>query len=170
VLIQVAGTRSAMEHHRAARQTHSFGGEHWLEALMPLHLSNYSYGSKRRRGEGLRLGCARYLPRGVRKEDYAATDMMDVWLPTVAPSRELLSWARKNNLDDSKTWDAYARRYRAEMKKTDARQTIRALAELAKRTAISVGCYCHGPHCHRFELEKLIRAAGSENPFEPESP
>jgi uncharacterized protein YeaO (DUF488 family) len=135
---------------------------------MPLHLSNYSYGSKRPRGEGLRLGCTRYLPRGVKKGEYAAKDIFDVWLPTVAPSRELLTSVRKQNLDDTKTWNAFVRRYRAEMKKTDARQTIRTLAALANRTPIAVGCYCHGPHCHRFELEKLIRAAASENPFEPE--
>lgn len=135
---------------------------------MPLHLSNYSYGSKRPRGEGLRLGCTRYLPRGVKKGEYAAKDMFDVWLPTVAPSQELLRWARKQDLDDAKVWNGFIRRYRAEMKKTDARQTIRTLAALAERTPIAVGCYCHGPHCHRFELEKLIRAAASENPFEPE--
>ena len=137
---------------------------------MTLQLSNYAYGSKRRRIEGLRLGCTRYLPRGVKKEDYAAKDMLDVWLPTVAPSQELLTWARKHDIGDAKAWSAFIRRYRAEMKKTDARQTIRMLAALAKRTPLAIGCYCHGPNCHRFELEKLIRAAASENPFEPESP
>jgi uncharacterized protein YeaO (DUF488 family) len=126
---------------------------------MALRVSNYSYGSKRRRGEGLRLGCARFLPRGVRKENYVASDMMDVWLPTVAPSKKLLAWALKQNLDDRKTWNTFVRRYRAEMKATDPRQTIQALAQFAKRTPISVGCYCHGPHCHRFELERLIRDA-----------
>jgi uncharacterized protein YeaO (DUF488 family) len=129
---------------------------------MALQLSNYAYRSKRRRGEGLRLGCTRYVARGVPKENYAALDIMDVWLPTVAPSRELLTWARRNDLDEPKTWKTYVRRYRGEMKKTNARQTIRALAELAKRTPISIGCYCHGEHCHRFELERLIRAAAQE--------
>ena len=66
---------------------------------MPLHLSNYSYGSKRPRGEGLRLGCTRYLPRGVKKGEYAAKDIFDVWLPTVAPSQELLTSARKQYLE-----------------------------------------------------------------------
>jgi hypothetical protein len=56
-----------------------------------LKLSTYAYRDKRRRGEGLRLGCARYPVRGVRKSRYAAEDIMDVWLPTVAPSRELLA-------------------------------------------------------------------------------
>jgi uncharacterized protein YeaO (DUF488 family) len=126
------------------------------------HLSNYSYGSGRRRGEGLRLGCARYLPRGVRKADYATKGMMDVWLPTVAPSQELLRWARRRDTDDPKVWNAFIRRYRTEMKKTEARQTILMLAALTKRTPISVGCYCPGSHCHRFVLEKLIRRAAAE--------
>ena len=128
---------------------------------LALRLTTYSYGDKRRRKEGLRLGCARFLPRGVQPGDYARLHLMDVWLPTVAPSRRLLAWALKKNLDDSKVWNAFARRYRSEMKKTDARQTIRALALLAKRTPISVGCYCHGSHCHRFLLEKLIRGAAA---------
>jgi len=127
-----------------------------------MRLSQYSYGSPRRRGEGLRLGCARYLPRGVRRGTYAARDIMDVWLPTLAPSKELLSWIRSKNVEDEKTWNAFLRRYRAEMKETAPRQTIRVLAQLAKTTPISVGCYCHGKQCHRFELEKLIRAAADE--------
>ena len=128
---------------------------------MVLRLFTYSYGDKRRRGEGLRLGCARFLPRGVRKEEYAGSNIMDVWLPTIAPSKKLLTWALKKDLGDQKVWNAFARRYRTEMKATDARQTIRALAQLAQRTPISVGCYCHGPHCHRFELERLIRRAAA---------
>src|SRR5215212_1490131 len=117
---------------------------------MALQLSTYSYGSKRKRGEGLRLGCTRYLARGVPKKEYATRNIMDVWLPTVAPSRELLGWARRNKLDETKTWKTFLIRYRSEMKKTDPRQTIQTLAELAKRTPISIGCYCHGEHCHRF--------------------
>ncbi len=88
---------------------------------------------------------------------------MDVWLPTVAPSRELVQWARRHDLEDPKVWNTYLRRYRGEMKSTNARQTIETLARLAQRTAISIGCYCHSPHCHRFELERLIRAAAAEH-------
>jgi uncharacterized protein YeaO (DUF488 family) len=125
----------------------------------PLKLSTYAYRDRRRRGEGLRLGCARYPVRGVRKSRYAAEDIMDVWLPTVAPSRELVGWGRSHDLEDPKVWAAFLRRYRGEMKRTEARQTIEALARLAQRTPISIGCYCHGAHCHRFELERLIRTA-----------
>jgi len=96
-------------------------------------------------------------------KEYATRNIMDVWLPTVAPSRGLLTWARENHLENAKTWKTFVSRYRTEMKKTDPRQTIAALAELAKRTPISIGCYCHGEHCHRFELERLIRAAAKES-------
>jgi uncharacterized protein YeaO (DUF488 family) len=126
---------------------------------MPLHLSTYVYGEPRRGNEGVRIGCARLPARGVRKEEYAARGIMDAWLPTVAPSRELLAWALKNDLADDKTWNTYVRRYRREMKDTDARQTIALLAIIARHTPISLGCYCRTPHCHRFELERLIRAA-----------
>ena len=128
---------------------------------MALRISNYCYRDKRRRGEGLRLGCARLPPRGVRPIDYARLNIMDVWLPTVAPSRQLLAWALRGNLDGPKVWQTYVRRYKSEMKETNARQTIRALAQLAQRTPISVGCYCHGSHCHRFVLEDLIRQAAA---------
>ena len=126
---------------------------------MPLQLSTYVYGEPRRRREGVRIGCARLPVRGVRKEDYARRDFMDVWLPSVAPSRELLSWALEHDLADEKTWRTYVRRYRREMNATDARQTIALLAAIARHTPISLGCYCQTMHCHRFELERLVRAA-----------
>lgn len=129
---------------------------------MAIRLSTYAWGTPRRRGEGLRLSCTRYLPRGIKKGDYAERNYLDVWLPTLAPSKELLSWARREGLDSVAVWRKFRRRYRQEMAGTDARQTIRALAALAKRTPISIGCSCHGPHCHRFELERLIRAAADE--------
>ncbi len=43
--------------------------------------------------EGLRIGTVRRPPRGVRKADYAARDYFDVWLPELAPSAPLVSWA-----------------------------------------------------------------------------
>ena len=110
----------------------------------------------------MRIGCARLPVRGVRKEEYAARNIMDVWLPTLAPSKELLAWIRSKDVEDAKTWNTFLRRYRAEMKRTTPRQTIRVLAQLAEATPISIGCYCHGGQCHRFELERLIRAAADE--------
>jgi uncharacterized protein YeaO (DUF488 family) len=128
------------------------------QSIMPVRISTYSWGEKRRRGEGVRLSCTRYLPRGVRKKDYARNDFFDVWLPTLAPSRALIS---RLNIDKPGEWKRFIERYRIDMKRTDARQVIRTLANLARRTPISIGCSCTGLRCHRFTLEKLIRAAAA---------
>ena len=129
---------------------------------MALQLSTYSWGEQRRPNEGLRISCTRYLPRGVKKTDYAARDFFDVWLPILAPSRELVALARGEGVNDAAVWRRFVQRYRSEMKETDARQTIQMLAALAARTPISIGCSCAAMPCHRFELEKLIRAAAIE--------
>src|SRR4029434_7190056 len=50
-------------------------------------------GTPRDPDEGLRIGTVRRQPRGVRKQDYAARDYFDVWLPELAPSAPLVSWA-----------------------------------------------------------------------------
>ena len=51
-----------------------------------LKLHTYQLGTPRRRGEGLRIGVIRHLPRGVRKEDYARLDHFDVGFPTWPPA------------------------------------------------------------------------------------
>ena len=126
---------------------------------MPIKLTEYYWGKPRGAQDGLRLSCTRFLPRGVKKADYAKGGYLDVWLPSLAPSRQLLCWAHMQDLDDPAAWRKFQSRYRDEMKQTDPRQTIQALAMLATRTPISIGCACKTPHCHRFVLEKLIRAA-----------
>jgi uncharacterized protein YeaO (DUF488 family) len=125
-----------------------------------LKLRTYQIGTPRLRGEGLRIGTVRYLPRGVRKQDYARLDYFDVWFPAAAPSRELVSWLRA---DVEKRWDRFVGRYRNEMKRVEARQAIKLLAEVAKHTPISIGCYCTDEnHCHRSILRKLIEEAAEE--------
>ena len=125
-----------------------------------LKLRTYQIGTPRKRGEGLRIGTMRFLPRGVRKQDYARLDYFDVWFPAAAPSRELVSWLR---VDVAKRWDRFVERYQNEMKQAEARQAIKLLAEVAKRTPISIGCYCTNEHhCHRSILRKLIEAAAEE--------
>lgn len=130
---------------------------------MALKLRTYAYWSERKRGEGLRLGCTRYLVRGVFKAEYARENIMDVWMPLLAPSRSLLAWGKLRDLDDLRLWATFLARYEREMNETNARQTIIALAHLAKSTPISIGCYCQGEACHRFTLEGLIRAAARED-------
>jgi uncharacterized protein YeaO (DUF488 family) len=111
--------------------------------------------------EGLRIGCARYLVRGVRAADYARRDIMDLWLPTPVPKPQAARLGAPTRHGRSESVEHLVRRYRGEMKHTNARQTIRLLARIAQQIPISLGCHGRGTtHCHRFELERLIREAG----------
>ena len=118
-------------------------------------------GTPRLEGEGLRLGTVRRPPRGVRKEEYASRDFYDVWLPELAPSAELFSYAMAEPLT-GRRWSVYARRYRAEMSKPAAQHLLALLAALSSRTDLSVGCYCADEsHCHRSLLRELLVDAGA---------
>jgi uncharacterized protein YeaO (DUF488 family) len=118
-------------------------------------------GSPRARGEGLRIGTVRRPPRGVRKADYGRRDFYDVWLPELAPSPALFSWARAAAWTSSR-WRHYARRYRREMSEPRARHLIDTLAALSRQTSFSVGCYCADETmCHRSLLRGLLEDAGA---------
>jgi uncharacterized protein YeaO (DUF488 family) len=126
-----------------------------------IRLRTYQIGSPRKRSDGLRVGTVRFLPRGVRKHDYARLDYFDVCLPSVAPSQELIRWLKSADLTD-KRWAQFLKRYEHEMTTTNSRQTIQLLAEIAKRTPISIGCYCADEsRCHRSTLRKLIDRAAT---------
>ena len=129
---------------------------------MALRLGTYRLGTPRKAGEGLRLGTVRHLPRGVKKADYARKGYLDVWLPAVAPSEELFRWWRHSDQGEA-AWRQFVRRYEAEMKQTVPRQTIALLAKVAEQTPLAVGCFCDTEHCHRFRLERLIRAAAEKH-------
>lgn len=134
---------------------------------MKARVKSYRIGSKRKRGDGLRIGTTRFLPRGVKKADYAKLGYFDVWLPTLAPSRKLLKRYQTGvKAGDGAAWRRYAVAYKREMAATGARQTIKMLAAVARRTPISVGCYCDlaAQPCHRVLLEDMIRRAAAEQP------
>lgn len=118
-------------------------------------------GTPRHAGEGLRLGTVRRPPRGVKKQDYAARDFYDLWLPELAPSPKLFSWIKSRPLTDA-NWRTYSRRYVAEMKRPEARHALELLAALSHTTNLSVGCYCENEsRCHRSLLKKLLQDAGA---------
>ena len=49
------------------------------------------------------------------------------------------------------------------MQQPDKRHAIELLAELAKRTPISIGCFCEDEsHCHRSVLRALIQQAAKK--------
>ena len=117
-------------------------------------------GSPRAPGEGLRIGTVRRPPRGVPKAEFATRDFYDVWLPTLAPSQESMDIAHAAATPAQ--WQAFLRRYRAEMKRPDAAHAIALLAALSRASHLSVGCYCEDEtHCHRHALRQLLRDAGA---------
>ena len=123
-------------------------------------LSTFRIGTPRARGEGLRIGTVRFLPRGVKKADYARRDYFDVWLPQLAPSRELFRWFTSEDWTDARGRQFF-RRYRKQLlADTETRQTLLLLAALARRTDLCVGCYCEDEsRCHRSELIRVLRLA-----------
>ena len=119
-------------------------------------------GEQRSAGEGLRLGTVRRPPRGVKKQDYASQNFFDVWMPDLAPSAPLVSWALYEPYTD-KRWAKYERAYRSEMKKPPAARLIALLAALSHQTNFSIGCYCgNESRCHRSILRDLLAGAGAE--------
>ena len=101
-----------------------------------MSIRTYQIGSPRKRGDGLRVGAVRFLPRGVKKQDYARLHLFDVWLPVLAPSRGLLRWAKGRDLT-GQTRRRFLARYAREMEaNTDSRQVIRFIAK-----ATSASCW-----------------------------
>jgi uncharacterized protein YeaO (DUF488 family) len=59
-------------------------------------------------------------------------------------------------------WQAFTRRYRAEMKKPPAARLITLLAALSHGANFSVGCYCEDEcRCHRSILRTLLLEQGA---------
>ncbi|MEW6364882.1 MAG: DUF488 family protein [Acidobacteriota bacterium] len=115
-------------------------------------------GSPRLEAEGLRIGTVRRPPRGVPKAEFASRNFYDAWLPELAPSEALLKSAHA--ADDDRSWRAFARRYRIEMKERS--HLLDFLAALSKQTNFSVGCYCADEtKCHRSLLRELLAEHGA---------
>jgi len=96
----------------------------------------------------------------VPKAEYSSRDFYDVWLPELAPSERLVRQALRTTTEAS--WRAFARRFRAEMKKPSAARLLALLAALSHETALSVGCYCEDEsRCHRSVLRELLLEHGA---------
>jgi uncharacterized protein YeaO (DUF488 family) len=117
-------------------------------------------GAPRGADEGLRLGTVRRPPRGVPKSEFAKRDFYDVWLPALAPSQELVTFAL--DAKDERAWKTFVRKYRAEMNAPDASRLLDLLAALSHQTSFAVGCYCEDEaHCHRSVLRDLLAERGA---------
>jgi uncharacterized protein YeaO (DUF488 family) len=112
-------------------------------------------GTDRLPGEGLRIGTVRRPPRGVLKSEYASKNYYDVWLPSLAPTADLVKLALA--ADSAKDWNRFVKSYRRQMTATDASALIGTLAALSHQTDFSVGCYCPDEsRCHRSILKQLL--------------
>ena len=76
------------------------------------------------RGDGIRVLVDRLWPRGIKKEDLH----LDAWAKALAPSNELRKWFAH----DPDKWTEFRKRYRAELKGTQAHQAMRDLLGTAK--------------------------------------
>lgn len=117
-------------------------------------------GTPRLPREGPRIGAVRRLPRGVRKERYAADDWLDVWYPDLSPSPDLVAKARA--AATGAEWDAFVRAFQAEMNAPTPRRTLDLLAALSHGGDFSIGCYCEDEaRCHRSVLRRLLEERGA---------
>jgi uncharacterized protein YeaO (DUF488 family) len=118
-------------------------------------------GSPRQPGEGPRLGTVRRPPRGVRKQDFGRLNFYDIWLPELAPSAGLLSFAH-HGLETGKRWATFSRKYRRQMREATPGHLLGLLALLSKQMDFSVGCYCADEsRCHRSLLRELLTEKGA---------
>lgn len=118
-------------------------------------------GTARAKGEGLRIGTVRRPPRGVPKAKFAAENWYDVWFPNLAPSLETMKQAQA--AETPAQWNAFVRKYRAEMATPENSHSIALLAALSQDSDFSVGCYCEDEsHCHRSILRELLAAQGAK--------
>lgn len=123
-------------------------------------VGSYTYGTCQNL-EGLCVGVARQVPRGIRKEAYVSGGFFDVWLPILAPSSELVRSYQHGVYSTAQ----FFRRYRAEMRQPDARHVITFLAATALRLPLHLGCFCEDEaSCHRSVLRELVIEALEELP------
>jgi len=97
--------------------------------------------------DGTRVLIMRYWPRGIRKEK------IDVWLRELAPVIPLL----RSYLDGKITWAQYRPRYRAGLKRPEARAALATVRALARTGPVTLLCGCADPRrCHRTLLQKHL--------------
>ena len=118
-------------------------------------------GSARSDNEGTRIGTVRRPPRGVPKAVFASQNWYDVWFPNLAPSVETMKLGQAATTPAQ--WNAFIKKYRAEMATPDNSHAIGLLATLSHQTNFSVGCYCENEaHCHRSVLRALLVEKGAQ--------
>lgn len=118
-------------------------------------------GSPRAKDEGTRIGTVRRPPRGVPKAAFASQDWYDVWFPNLAPSVETMKSGQA--AATPREWQAFLKKYRAEMATPENGRTLDLLAALSQHANFSVGCYCADEsRCHRSILRALLAEKGAK--------
>jgi uncharacterized protein YeaO (DUF488 family) len=118
-------------------------------------------GSARARDEGTRIGTVRHPPRGVPKDQHAAQNWYDVWLPELAPSAPLVKMAQAAKTP--RAWAMFVKRYRVEMRAPEKTRLLRLLAAISGAANVSVGCYCADEsRCHRSVLREILAEHGAD--------
>ena len=118
-------------------------------------------GTPRHPREGLRVGTVRRPPRGLPKNRFARDDWYDVWFPNLAPSLETMK--KGLSAGTQAEWNAFRRKYLAEMARPDSKHDLALLAALSHVADFSVGCYCEDEsRCHRSLLKQLLVENGAK--------
>jgi len=102
------------------------------------------------RADGTRVLIMRLWPRGIRKS------RVDLWLRELGPVIELLRAFRSGNVD----WPEYRRRYRAGLRRPEARAQIAEVRRLARSGTVTLLCGCADERrCHRTLLRDYLAKA-----------
>ena len=118
-------------------------------------------GTERAPNEGLRIGTVRRPPRGVPKAKFSSGNWYDVWFPNLAPAPVTIKLAL--SAKTQRQWNAFAKRYRAEMATPDNSRILDLLAALSHAANFSLGCYCEDEsRCHRSVLRQLLHDRGAK--------
>lgn len=105
-------------------------------------------------------GVVRSRLRGVPKAEFASRNYYDVWFPNLAPSAETMKLGQEATTPAQ--WNAFVKKYRAEMATPDASHALELLAVMSRQANFSVGCYCEDEsHCHRSILRALLAEKGA---------
>jgi uncharacterized protein YeaO (DUF488 family) len=121
-----------------------------------VRLRTFRIGDPPGAGDGLRLAVTRLPPRGVPRAKWH--ELFDVWFPLLAPSRALFATVKTLDAGDPKAWKRFFDRYEKEITAdAEKRQTLEAIAAIAARTPISIGCFCADEsRCHRLRLRQVL--------------
>lgn len=101
------------------------------------------------RSDGMRVLIDRLWPRGLSKEKAK----VDLWLKEIAPSDTL----RKSFGHDPAKWESFRRSYKAELKKSPAREALAQLNALVRKRAVTLLFAAKDEvHCNAAVLKEVI--------------